>query len=88
MTSEVLPHCTDGSIIQSSQINRVLLGDEEDGDDTFAVQFNYASEAIFEENRISTMSVFLDMLDAHYKGKYVYFATMMEVLHHLDQKQS
>lgn len=80
VTNEILPACTDGTIIQSTQVNRVMMG-EDDGDETFAIQFVYASEKIFKEYKLSTMRVFLERVDESYRGKYVYFATMMEILH-------
>ena len=80
LKNKILPECTDGSIIQSTQINKILMG-EDDGDDTYAVQFVYASESVFTEHKLPTMRIFLEMLDKQYGGKYVYFATMMEVLH-------
>ena len=76
----VLPECTDGSIILSSQINKILMG-EEDGDHTYAIQFTYASSQVFAEHKLSSMAVFLKKLDERFAGKYVYFTTVMELLH-------
>lgn len=81
LKARILPECTDGEIIVTSQINRIFMG-EMDGDETFAVQFQYISESVFKNKKIETMQQFLGMVDEQFKGQYVYFATMMELLHH------
>lgn len=80
MTRKILPDCTDGQIILSSQINRILTA-QEDGDDSFAVQFIYPSVQIFEDQKLETMKSVLDQLDEQFRGRYVYFGTMMELIH-------
>lgn len=81
MEGDYLPPCTDGQIIISSQINRILFGDDSDDDVTFAVQFTYADAITFKEYKLETMKKFLDLLDKEFKGKYVYFTTVMEKLY-------
>ncbi len=80
LSQQILPFCTDGKSITSSQINRILVGDDED-EETIAVQFIYPNGNIFQEQRLRTMAKFLGMVDDEYRGKYVYFATHMELLH-------
>jgi len=80
LSQSILPFCTDGQSITSSQINRILVGDDEE-DETIAVQFIYPNGKVFEEQRLRTMAKFLGMVDDEYRGKYVYFATHMELLH-------
>lgn len=82
MTEEILPKCTDGKIIVSSQINSLLI-DENDGDDTYAVQFIFVSKQIYDELGLSSLAKFLKLLDARFLKKYVYFTTKMEILHYL-----
>ena len=77
---DILPYCTDGTIILASQVNKIHINDQE-GDETFAIQFTYQSLEVFKDKKLETMSQFLDGLDEQFKGKYVYFATMMELLH-------
>ena len=80
LKKQILPVCTDGDIILSSQINKIHLA-EEDGDETFAIQFIYASHDIFISKKLTTMAQFIGLLDEQFRGRYVYFATMMELLH-------
>jgi len=82
MKQNILPSCTDGKIIVSSQVNKILL-DEGDGDDTFAVQFIFVSKEIYDEVGLRSLAKFLKLLDAQFLKKYVYFTTKMEILHYL-----
>ncbi len=82
LASRILPDCTDGQIITSSQVNRIVLAEQDGDDETFAIQFIYPSSSVFKEQKLLTMAKFLGLLDEQFRGKYVYFATMMELLHH------
>lgn len=81
MKENFLPKSTDGKIIVSSQINKLML-EENDGDDTFAVQFIFASKEIYEAKGLQALAKFLELLDSQFLKKYVYFTTKMEILHY------
>jgi len=81
MKERLLPACTDGKIIVSSQINELLIPSE-DGDATYAVQFIFASKAIYDAEGLKSLRVFLELLDSEFLKKYVYFTTKMEILHY------
>jgi len=83
----ILPHLTDGKIIVSSQINKVILGQAEE-ENTYAVQFVFSSSQVFQEFRLRKMEECLKALDKDFRGQYVYFATMMELVHYysVDEK--
>lgn len=81
MRDEVLPAVTDGTIIVSAQINRLLVADEEQ-DITYALQFTFATVEIYEDKGLQSLASFLRLLDSRYQGKYVYFITKMEVMHY------
>lgn len=82
MKEEFLPQCTDGRIIVSSQINKILL-EEKDEDDTFAVQFIFASKELYDSDGLPALGKFLTLLDGRFLKKYVYFTTKMEILHYI-----
>lgn len=82
MKSEFLPKSTDGQTIVASQINEILI-ESEDGDKSYAVQFIFASKAIFDRDGLPALAKFLELLDGRFLRKYVYFTTKMEVLHEL-----
>lgn len=80
MKERYLPAITDGKIIVFSQINELLI-EQEDEDLTFAVQFIFATKAIYDTDGLQSLGQFLKLLDEAYLGKYVYFTTKMEILH-------
>lgn len=82
MKNSYLPACTDGRVVVSSQINKILIS-QEDEDLTFAVQFIFATSEIFEQEGMTSLGKFIGLLDAEYRGRYVYFTTKMEILHSL-----
>jgi len=77
----VIPVITDGEMVVSSQVNRLLVKDDED-DITYALQFTFATVEIYEEKGLECLAQFLRLLDSKYQGKYVYFTTKMEVIHY------
>jgi len=81
LVSDILPACTDGEQIISSQVNRIVLS-EQDDDETLAIQFTYPSQSVFKDSKLPTMAKFLGLVDEQFRGRYVYFATMMELLHY------
>jgi len=80
METQIIPDCSNESSLISTQINRILIEDNED--DTFAIQFIFPSYAIFEEVGKDMFKKMVLMIDKNFKGKYVYFGTMMEVMHY------
>ncbi len=80
MKEKCLPSCTDGKVIVSTQINRLLVPPEDD-DLTYAVQFIFATKSIYDEKGLMSLGKFLELLDSRFRGKYVYFTTKLEVLH-------
>lgn len=81
MKEEVLPVVTDGHIIVSSQVNKLLIKEEEE-DITYAIQFTFSTVDIYEDKGLQSLATFLRLLDSRYQGKYVYFTTKMEVIHY------
>lgn len=81
MKEDFLPKCTDGNIIVSSQINELLI-ESEDGDNTYAIQFIFASRAVYDSEGLKALAKFLQLLDSRFLKKYVYFTTKMEILHY------
>lgn len=80
LTQNYLPNLVDGKIICDAQVNKLILEQSEE-ENTFAVQFTYLSEAIFNLEKLNSMEKLLNSMDSKYKGKYVYFATKMERIH-------
>ncbi len=80
MKNDYLTAVTDGQIIVSTQINEVKTDSDKEGN-TYAVQFIFASEIIFDQYGLEALDRFLKKLDRKYFGKYVYFVTKMEILH-------
>lgn len=80
LRSELLPACTDGTDVIASQINRILTG-EQDDDETYAVQFSFASIDVFRDKKLAVMKFFLDKMDEQFRCRYVYFGTIMELIH-------
>ena len=83
MKNTFLPQCTDGVVIVSSQINEVLVA-QEDEDLTYAVQFIFSTRKVFEDKGMVSLRKFLQLLDSQFLGKYVYFTTKLEILHTLE----
>lgn len=83
MKDEFLPLCTDGEIVVASQINQVLVV-QDDEDLTFAIQFIFSTKAVFESQGMVSLRKFVELLDSKFLKKYVYFTTRMEVLHTLE----
>ena len=83
MKKTILPQCTDGKIIVASQINEVLIAQEDD-DLTYAIQFIFSTHKVYEDQGLVSLRKFLELLDSQFLGKYVYFTTKMEILHTLE----
>ena len=83
MINKFLPECTDGEVIVASQINEVLIA-QEDEDLTYAVQFIFSTQKVFDDQGLVSLRKFLELLDGQFLGKYVYFTTKMEILHTLE----
>jgi len=67
-------------IVKEIQLNRIIL-DEQDGDATYSIHFIFPSKDLFEKEKLTALGLFLNLMDKDFKGKYVYFGTMMEVVH-------
>ena len=67
-------------IIKEIQLNRIIL-EEQDGDSTYAIHFVFPNKELFEKEKLTVLGLFLNLMDKEFKGKYVYFGTMMEVVH-------
>jgi hypothetical protein len=83
MKENFLPKCTDGEVVVASQINQVLVA-QDDEDLTFAVQFIFSTKEIFETEGMVALRKFVELLDSQFLKKYVYFTTKMEILHSLE----
>ena len=69
------------------QINQIAA-DSTDGDISFAVQFTFSSKEIFEDRGKEFLKRLIIKMDEDFKNQYVYFGTMMEVLHNVDNYRS
>ena len=63
-----------------TQINEILV-QAEDNDVTFAVQFTFPSESTFLDEGKQMLKTLVLTMDEDYKNRYVYFGTLMQVLH-------
>ena len=81
LKESIIPNLTDGHIIESAQINKLVLPQPEE-ENTYALQFLFSTEALFKEFRLKKMEECLNGIDAKFRGKYVYFATTMELIHY------
>ena len=80
MENRILPDCSNESYVLSTQISRILIDDPEDY--SFAIQFVFPSREIFNKVGKETFKKLVLMIDKNFQGKYVYFITMMEVMHY------
>ena len=79
MESRVLPACFEKDLVISTQIAKIMIEDNEDH--TFAIQFVFPSEQVFYQQGKGLFKKMVVLLDEKFRGKYVYFTTMMEVIH-------
>ena len=77
----IIPAVLDGEIILSIQLNRIQ-NPAPDEEPNYALQFLFPSVEIFNDRKLERLSILIKMMDASFAGKYVYFGTMMEVLHY------
>jgi len=80
LENNLLSLVVDGQHILVAQVNQLILETEEE-ENTYAVQFTYATEEIFNAMKLPSMDKFLSAMDKKYKGKYVYFATKLKMLY-------
>jgi len=81
VTQEIMPAVLDGEIVLSIQLNRIenpVKGE----DVNYALQFLFPSLEVYNTKRLERLSILIKMMDGNFSGKYVYFGTMMEVLHY------
>ena len=78
---KIIPEVLDGEVILSIQLNRIYGPETEEGSN-YALQFLFPSVDIFNSRKLERLSILITMMDASFAGKYVYFGTMMEVLHY------
>ena len=78
---DVIPQITDGEIILNTQVNKINAP-QSDLPDSYALQFTFRSLQDFNEHRIAKMTTLITSLDSKMRGRYVYFGTMMEVVHY------
>ena len=78
---EILPKVIDGEIILSADVRKIINPNPEEVP-SFAVQFTFPSLQMYNERKLERLSVFVELMDKSFANKYVYFATLMEVLHY------
>ena len=78
---EILPKVIDGQIILSADVRRIVNPNPEEIP-SFAVQFTFPSFKIYNERKLERLTIFVELMDKSFANKYVYFATLMEVLHY------
>ncbi|MBT8189800.1 MAG: DUF4286 family protein [Saprospiraceae bacterium] len=87
MQEKYLPACIIENIPLSAQINRIML-DDLDGDHTYAVQFTFSSQGVFENEGKEILKKLVILIDEDFKNQYVYFGTLMEVVHSVYKENS
>jgi hypothetical protein len=78
---DILPQVIDGEIIISADVRKIINPNPEEVP-SFAVQFTFPSVQIYNERKLERLSIFVELMDKSFANKYVYFATLMEVLHY------
>lgn len=76
--SRILEIVEKSPILESIQLNKILF-EEPDGQ-SYSVQFTFKSKYVFEKEKLTVLRPFIEKLDEKYKGQYVYFGTMMDVI--------
>ena len=77
---QYLPKCYDVFTPLHTQINEIMI-QPEDNDLTFAVQFTFPSMEIFMGDGKQMLKALVLTMDEDFKNRYVYFGTLMQVLH-------
>ncbi|NNE25530.1 MAG: DUF4286 family protein [Saprospiraceae bacterium] len=80
LKSTYLPECYALYKPIHTQINEILIK-AEDNDLTFALQFTFPSEGAFLNEGKQMLKVLVLSMDKDFKNRYVYFGTLMQVLH-------
>ena len=79
MTNTILPKVVDGEVILSADLRKVILEQEEVP--SYAVQFLFPSLKMFNTRKLERLSILIELMDKSFANKYVYFGTLMEMLH-------
>ncbi len=84
MLSRYIPESLIEQFSISVQINEILINSE-DGDSSFAVQFTFSSINQFESDGKVCLKKLLSLMDEDFRNNYVYFGTLMNVIHPSNQ---
>lgn len=87
MQNTYLPACKYVHEPLATQINQIMV-DSMDGDNTYAVQFTFSSQDVFETSGKEMLKHLVILMDEDFKNQYVYFGTLMEVLHSVHNEKS
>lgn len=80
MRKEYLPIFLDSGLVISSQVNRIVQSDPDDGI-SYAIQFSLKDMSAIHQLHINAVQKAQSLLQEKFNGKYVIFRTMMEVVH-------
>ncbi len=81
LTTHILPAVIDGEVVLSADIRRIV-NPNADEVTSYAIQFLFPSLDIYTNRKLERLSIFVEMMDKSFANKYVYFATLMEVIHY------
>lgn len=84
--TNIFPKVIDGEVILSADVRKVILEQEEVP--SYAIQFLFPSLEIFNTRKLERLSIFIEMMDKSFANKYVYFGTLMELLHRTETNSS
>jgi len=87
LQKNILPEVVDGKVILSADLRRII-NPNPDEVPSYAIQFTFRSLGMYEARKLERLSIFIEMMDKLFATKYVYFATLMEVLHYNDNETS
>lgn len=82
--NNILPEVVDGKVVLSADVRRIINPNPEEVP-SYAIQFFFPSLGMYEARKLERLSIFIEMMDKSFANKYVYFATLMEVLHYKDK---
>jgi hypothetical protein len=83
LTSTIFPEVIDGEVVLSADVRKIINPNAEEVP-SYAIQFTFPSLEIYSNRKLERLSIFVEMMDKSFANKYVYFATLMEVIHYND----
>jgi len=79
----ILTKVIDGKVVLAADVRRIINPNPEEVT-SYAIQLTFPSLGMYEARKLERLSIFIELMDKSFANKYVYFATLMEVLHYSD----